>query len=65
MSLVVSKRVNLLNRDNASDYLGLFTLCWRMKISYIKSHYLWKTCGWCYPILIRLYTTQQTHFLFH
>ena len=43
-----------LDRDNKSNHLGLFTLCWTMKINYKNSHYLWRTYGWCYSMLIRL-----------
>ena len=35
------------------------------KIFWGYSHYLWRMCGWCYPMLIRLSKTQWIHFLFH
>ena len=43
-----------LDRDNESNHLGSFTLCWTMKINHKNSHYLWRMYGWCYPMLIRL-----------
>ena len=59
------KRSIHLDRNNESNHLELFTLCWIMKINYKNSHYLWRTYGWCYLVLIRLLKLNKLIFFFH